>query len=106
MIFQRKRKGQARKEKTADDLESIAWITEILENDQCVQAGPHLTTRSYQFCADIAALGLHGRGYKRELMILDKSGDKAVVLFRRDLGRFGFALGSSVKEDFLKVVEE
>jgi len=96
----------ARKEKTADDLESIAWIAEILENDQCIEAGPHLTTRSYQFCADIAALGLHGRGYKRELMIFDTSGEKAVVLFRRDLARFGFALGSSVKEDFLKLAEE
>jgi len=39
-------------------------------------------------------------------MIFDTSGEKAVVLFRRDLARFGFALGSSVKEDFLKLAEE
>ncbi len=85
-----------RRSKSAQELESLAWVAEILGEEGSIQAGPHLTTRSYQFTADVVAVGTNGRGYRRALMIFDMSGGKAGVIYRRDMSRCGWALGETV----------
>jgi len=79
----------------AEDLTSVAWVTEVLDDESAVQAGPYITTKSYVFSADIVALGEHGRGFRRDLMIFDSSGDATAVVYRRDLSRFGWPLGDT-----------
>ena len=64
-----------------------------------LQAAPYLTSRSYQFTADIAALGHHGRGYQRVKYIFDTSEGAPRIVHRQDLTRLGWALGEDARED-------
>ncbi len=57
-------------------LTSVAWVVDALgQNNSSVldalAATDCITTQSYQFCADVAALGPNGRGYRRVRFIID-----------------------------------
>ena len=56
------------------------------------------TTHSYQFSADIAAVGPFGRGYRRMKFIFDVSDGSPKILYRQDLSRLGWALGDKARE--------
>jgi len=80
-------------------LQSIAWLVEVIGSDAARLAGPYVTTRSYQFSVDIAAVGRHGRGYQRVKYIVDTSEETARVACRQDLSHLGWALGRAARED-------
>jgi hypothetical protein len=63
-----------------------------------LQRGDYVTTRSFQFTADIAAVGPFGRGYRRVKFIFDTSEGSPIILYRQDLSRLGWALGEKVRE--------
>ena len=90
-------------------LTSIAWVTEVLEPADIAQAGPFLTAESYQFTADIAAVGHHGRGYQRVRFVLDttEQTDQGApkILYRQDLSHLGWALGKGVRQNLLASLE-
>lgn len=86
--------------RSEEDLGSVAWLTEVLDSDEAVEAGPYVTTLSYQFSADVAAVAGNGRGYRRTLFIIDTNGDQPEVVHRRDYAHLGWALGEDVREDF------
>jgi DNA uptake protein ComE-like DNA-binding protein len=96
----------ARSQKSNDDMKSLSWVTEVLEREQCINAGPYVTTRSFQFSADLSAVGINGRGYRRDFMVFDTRGGEARVVFRRDLMRAGWALGSEVRKEYLEGTKE
>ena len=86
-----------------DRLTSIAWIADALSGNTTVlaalQARDILTVQSYQFTADIAALGHFGRGYHRVKFVLDTAdGTPAAVRYRQDLTHLGWALGKQTRE--------
>ena len=87
-----------RQGKTVDDLDTVAWVAEVLDDESAIEAGPYLTTRTYQFAADVAAVGHLGRGFRRTLFIFDTSGDEPAVVYRRDQTRLGWPLGAEVRE--------
>jgi len=82
-------------------LGNILWIVDALGvNSSIIQAlaqGDYITTHSYQFTADIAALGPYGRGYRRSRFVFDVSGGAVQVVYRQDLSRLGWALGKNVR---------
>jgi type II secretory pathway component PulK len=88
-----------------DKLNSIAWVTEALDRNSAIQAGPYLTAESYQFTADIAAVGHHGRGYSRIRFIFDTSEGTAKIRYRQDLTRLGWALGTTARKKLLLAKE-
>jgi hypothetical protein len=59
-------------------------------------AGPYLTAQSWQVGVDVAAVGRHGRGYRRTLSVIDASGDSPKIVYRRNLSGLGWALGGRV----------
>jgi type II secretory pathway component PulK len=77
---------------------SVAWVAEVLGQTNAVQAGPYLTGQSYQFTADIAAVGHFGRGYRRVRFVLDTSQGLPRVVYRQDLSHLGWALGRDVRK--------
>ena len=81
---------------------SVAWVAEVLDRDAAIRAGPYLTSRSYQYSADIAAVGHEGRGYQRVHYIFDVSGATPRIVHRQDLTQLGWALGREVREEFLR----
>jgi len=80
-------------------LQSIAWLVEVIGSDAARRAGPYVTTRSYQFTVDVAAVGRHGRGYQRVKYIVDTSDGTPRVAYRQDLSHLGWALGRTARED-------
>ena len=90
------------RQQNPENLTSIAWLIDALGSTSPVltalAGGDYVTTRSYQFTADIAAVGAFGRGYRRVKFIFDVSDGAPIILYRQDLSRLGWALGDKVRE--------
>lgn len=88
-----------------DKLSSIAWITQALNQNNSplteLATNDCITVRSYQFTADIAALGSNGRGYHRTRFIFDTADGYPKIVYRQDLTHLGWALGKQVRQNWL-----
>jgi DNA uptake protein ComE-like DNA-binding protein len=93
-----------------DKLTSIAWLADALGRTSSglttlAAAGDLITTESYQFSADIAALGPYGRGYRRVKCVFDTSTGTPRIIYRQDLSHLGWALGRYVRQAWLGAKE-
>jgi DNA uptake protein ComE-like DNA-binding protein len=79
-------------------LTSFAWIAQVLPPANVRQAGRYITDQTYQFSADIAAVGTNGRGYHREKVVFDTTAAKPRIVYRQDLTPFGWALGATARQ--------
>ena len=89
-----------------NNLASIAWVVDALGQNYTADlttlaSGDYITTQSYQFTADIAALGPHGRGYRRVRFVFDTSSGTPQIIYRQDLSHLGWALGNDVRQKWL-----
>jgi DNA uptake protein ComE-like DNA-binding protein len=90
-----------------DKLTSIAWIIDAVgltgtDRTQLVtDIGNRITTKSYQFMADVAAVGPFGRGYRRVGFVFDTSEGSPRIIYRRDMTHLGWALGKNVRQTVL-----
>jgi type II secretory pathway component PulK len=93
------------REQNTNNLNSLAWVYDALGTGnstlQTLERGDYLTTRSYQFTADIAAVGAYGRGYRRVKFVIDTSNGAPIVIYRQDLTRLGWALGEKARQNLL-----
>ena len=93
------------RQQNPNNLGSIAWVIDALGNNSPVVTAlarrDWLTTRSYQFAADIAAVGPFGRGYRRVKFIFDLSDGSPKILYRQDLSRLGWVLGEKARENLV-----
>ena len=93
------------RQQNPNNLTSIAWIVDALGASspaiQSLAQGDYITTHSYQFTADIAALGPYGRGYRRTRFVFDLSAGAVQVVYRQDLSRLGWALGKNVRDTWV-----
>lgn len=81
-----------------DLLNSFAWLMNVLDQESIRQAGRYITDQSYQFSADVAAVGRGGRGYARARTIFDMSNGTPRIIYHQDMTSYGWALGSSARE--------
>jgi len=94
------------RETNPDKLTTVAWVADALgQNNQTVlsalQANDCITTQSYQFTADIAALGPNGRGYRRVRFVFDTADGSPKIIYRQDLTPLGWALGKDVRQKWV-----
>jgi type II secretory pathway component PulK len=93
------------RQQNSNNLTTIWWPMDALGNNSPVitalQRGDYVTTKSFQFTADIAAVGPFGRGYRRVKFIFDISNGWPIILYRQDLSRLGWALGEKVRETWV-----
>jgi type II secretory pathway component PulK len=94
------------RESNPSGLASIAWVADALGNSgaavlQTLAAGDYITTRSFQFSADIAAVGPFGRGYRRVRFVFDISDGTPKIIYRQDLSRLGWALGRETRDTWI-----
>ncbi len=82
-----------------DKMNSVAWVASVLDAAQARLAGRYITGHSYQFSADIAAVGRYGRGFKRERFIFDTTSATPRIVHREDLTHHGWALGRQTWTD-------
>ena len=89
-----------------DKLATVAWVIEALGSkntsvEQALEAADCITTRSYQYSADIAALGANGRGYRRVRVVFDTTSGAPKIIYRQDLTHLGWALGKETRQTWL-----
>lgn len=85
---------------------NYAWVVAVLTESVAVTAGPFITGRSSQVTADVAAVGRHGRGYRREKIVIDQSTGTPRVVYRRNLAPLGWALGTEIREELAQFKQE
>jgi len=91
------------RQQNPNNLNAISWIVDALgSNNAVVQAlrnapRDYITTQSFQFTADIAAVGPFGRGYRRVKFVFDISEGAPKIIYRQDLSRLGWALGEKAR---------
>ena len=93
------------RDQNTNNLSSLAWVYDALGTGNStlrrLERGDYITTQSYQFTADIAAVGPNGRGYRRVRFVFDISNGFPQVIYRQDLGGLGWALGDKVRQKLL-----
>lgn len=77
---------------------SFAWLTQVLSRGAITRAGPYITDRSYQFTADVVAVGPSGRGYCRTRTVFDMTRSTPRIVYHQDLSGYGWALGPQVRQ--------
>jgi type II secretory pathway component PulK len=83
---------------------SITWLKNVLTSTDTAtigQIGPYITPYSYQFTADVVALGHHNRGYRRVRFVFDCSSGTPLIVYRQDLTHLGWALGKKLHNTLL-----
>lgn len=86
----------------SDSLDSIAWLAKALDDEEsAIQAGPYITSRTYQYTVDAAAVGHDGKGYKRVQFVIDLSGSEPIVCYRKDVTHLGWALGDEIRSELI-----
>lgn len=90
------------RESHSDGLDSIAWVTEVLDQEKAVGIGSYITVRSYQYSADIICLSANGRAYRRYRAVLDTQGSSPRVVYWKNLTQFGWPLQPEIVETLKK----
>lgn len=85
---------QRRADQTAD--EGIAWVVEALPEENAVLIGSFITSRSYQFSADIVSVSGNGRAFRRCRIVVDARKSPPRVVYRRDLTSLGWPLDPEI----------
>jgi type II secretory pathway component PulK len=81
------------------DRTSVAWVAEALPQDKAIGIGSHITTRSYQFSADIVSVAAGGRAFRRCRVVVDTRDGPARVVYRQDLTPLGWPLAEEILRD-------
>jgi type II secretory pathway component PulK len=80
---------------------TVTWVKEVLPDSEAFEAGPYLTGQSYQFTADVAAVGKFGRGYRRTRFVFDTTEGTPKIVYRQNLSHLGWALGTDTRDTWL-----
>jgi hypothetical protein len=81
---------------------SITWLkTAITDPSLVATIGPYVTPYSWQFTADVAAVGHNNRGYRRVRFVFDCSSGTPLIVYRQDLTHLGWALGKKLHDQLL-----
>jgi len=81
---------------SGEGLESIAWVTEVLDQEKAVAVGSYITTRSFQYSADILGIAANGRAYKRYKAVFDMSSQTPKIVYWKSMTHFGWPLNEYI----------
>jgi hypothetical protein len=83
--------------RSSNDLDSVAWVARVLDQDKVRAIGSYITVRSFQYSADIICLSGNGRAYKRYRAVFDtQGGQQPQVVYWKSLTRFGWPLEEDI----------
>jgi len=78
------------------DRGNIAWVADALSQEKAVAIGSLITTKSYQFSADIVSVAGSGRAFRRCRIVVDASSSPPQVIYRQDLTSLGWPLSRDI----------
>lgn len=76
------------------------WLDGALEPEIIAGIQDFITTQTFFFTLDVAAVGQNGHGYRRTRFVIDNSSEEPTVLHKRNMGRYGWALGETIRQQF------
>jgi hypothetical protein len=82
----------------AENLNTIAWVTEVLDQAKATGIGQYITVHTNQYSVDIVAVSGNGRAYKRYKAVIDTQKSPPRVVYWRDLTHFGWPLDLEIIE--------
>ncbi len=74
------------------NLETIAWVTEVLEQDKAIAIGSYITVRSSQYTADVVSATGNGRAFRRARVVLDTTNTLQPIRSWKSLTHLGWPL--------------
>ena len=83
---------------SGEGLESVAWVAEVLDRVKAIAVGSYITSRSFQYSADIVSIAGNGRAYKRHKAVFDSREDTPRTLYWKSLTYLGWPLGGEIVE--------
>jgi len=88
----------ARPQIGASDTSGMGWIASALTASRAAQLrlGTRLTTRSYQYSADILAVSGNGRAFSRVRVVFDNSTGTPQIVYRRDVTDRGWPMDPQI----------
>lgn len=78
------------------DRTSITWVAEVLPREKAAAIGGSITTRSYQFSADIVSVAPTGRAFRRCRVVVDARQSPPKVIYRQNLTHLGWPLDPDI----------
>jgi type II secretory pathway component PulK len=75
----------------------FAWVAEALDREKAIAIGGSITSRTWQFSADIVSVSPHGRAFRRCRIVVDGRFSPPRVLHRQDLTHLGWPLDDEVR---------
>jgi hypothetical protein len=79
-----------------EELDSIAWVTKVLDREKATGIGGYITARSFQYSADIVCLSGNGRAYKRFKAVFDVQGGTPQIVYWKSLTHSGWPLNQEI----------
>lgn len=92
----------AKRRSAGADLANLAWVAEVLPREKAEAVGGMITTRAFQFSADIIAVSGDGRAFRRYWTVIDTRSSPPRVLVWKDLTHLGWPLDLEVLADLRK----
>ncbi len=80
-----------------DPTNTLAWVVTALPREKLIPIGNLITSRSYQFSADIVGVSGDGRAYKRVRIVVDARQSPPTLLYRKDLTDLGWPLDPAIR---------
>jgi type II secretory pathway component PulK len=74
---------------------SLAWVADAL-GGKAIGIGNSITTRNYQYSADIVAASGNGRAFKRVRIVVDTRTGTPTVVYRRDITDRGWPMDPQI----------
>jgi type II secretory pathway component PulK len=75
----------------------LTWLFQAIP-DSVASIGPYITTRSFQYSADIVAVSGDGRSFRRVRIVVDARNSPPVIVYRKDLTGSGWPLPADVRK--------
>lgn len=76
---------------------SLAWVYEAVGPEKAAGIGALLTSRSYQYSADIVAISSNGKSFKRIRIVADARRTPARIVYRKDVSDLGWPLDEGIR---------
>jgi type II secretory pathway component PulK len=80
------------------NLDSVLWVTQVLDPDKARAIGSYITTQSFQYSADIVAASNDGRAFCRYYVVIDTAGQNPRVIYKQSLHQTGWPLDPTILE--------
>jgi len=82
----------AKRSASSTELDSIAWVVDVLDQNKAVAIGEFISTHAYQYRADIVSVSNNGRAFRRYVTVLDTLQTPARVKYWKSLTHMGWPL--------------